>query len=262
MYIYVEMANLRKCTRCKSTIDISYFGMSRKKEPYKTCDNCRNKSDKTSNPTPPLSDTENTSTTAETHSIPEQENEKYIIVMDVETTGLTKRGLTPNRNNLNMFPNIVQFSWGLYTESGECKQIKDYIIKPNNWRVGGSVRYHGISQERAETEGVDISEALSDYKNDIDNHCSLLVCHNMTFDKTVVASELMRLNMTVNNVNECCTMLDTINYCKLTPMVRGGYKWPSLEQLYRKCFDAKIENAHNSYYDVVNTAKCYFAVKD
>ena len=37
------MANLRKCTRCKSEIDISYCGMSRKKEPYKTCDNCRTK---------------------------------------------------------------------------------------------------------------------------------------------------------------------------------------------------------------------------
>ena len=37
------MANLRKCPRCKSEIDISYFGMNRKKEPYKTCDNCRNK---------------------------------------------------------------------------------------------------------------------------------------------------------------------------------------------------------------------------
>ena len=36
------MANLRKCSRCKSEIDISYFGMNRKKEPYKTCDNCRN----------------------------------------------------------------------------------------------------------------------------------------------------------------------------------------------------------------------------
>ena len=36
------MANLMKCSRCKSEIDISYFGMNRTKEPYKTCDNCRN----------------------------------------------------------------------------------------------------------------------------------------------------------------------------------------------------------------------------
>ena len=29
------MANVRKCTRCKSEIDISYFGMSRKKNHIK-----------------------------------------------------------------------------------------------------------------------------------------------------------------------------------------------------------------------------------
>ena len=170
------MANLQKCTRCKSTIDISYFGMNGKTEPYKTWHNCRN-----------------TIIEPETLSVPEQVNNKYIIVMDVETIGLmNKRGLTPNNTNLNMLPNIVQFSWGLYTENGECKQIKDYIIKRNNWVVGDSVKYHGISQEKAVAEGVDIKEALTDYKNDIDNNCFLLVCHNMTFDKIVVASELMR----------------------------------------------------------------------
>ena len=37
------MAKLQKCSRCKSTIDISLFGLNRKKEPYKTCDKCRSK---------------------------------------------------------------------------------------------------------------------------------------------------------------------------------------------------------------------------
>ena len=42
MYIHNKaMENLRQCSRCKSNIDISYFGLNRKKEPYKTCDNCR-----------------------------------------------------------------------------------------------------------------------------------------------------------------------------------------------------------------------------
>ena len=41
------MANLMKCSRCKSEIDISYFGMNRTKEPYKTCGNCRNKTKQT-----------------------------------------------------------------------------------------------------------------------------------------------------------------------------------------------------------------------
>jgi len=42
------MANLQKCSRCKCTLDISYFGINRKKEPYKTCESCRNKINKTS----------------------------------------------------------------------------------------------------------------------------------------------------------------------------------------------------------------------
>ena len=37
------MANLQKCSRCKSEIDVSYFGLNRKKQPYKTCVNCRSK---------------------------------------------------------------------------------------------------------------------------------------------------------------------------------------------------------------------------
>ena len=37
------MANLRTCSRCKSTIDELYFSVNRKKEYYKTCNTCRTK---------------------------------------------------------------------------------------------------------------------------------------------------------------------------------------------------------------------------
>jgi len=37
------MAELRKCSRCRSEIKITFFGINRKGEPYKTCDTCRNK---------------------------------------------------------------------------------------------------------------------------------------------------------------------------------------------------------------------------
>ena len=42
------MANLKTCSRCKSEIDRSYFGLNRKREPYKTCINCRSKTNKKS----------------------------------------------------------------------------------------------------------------------------------------------------------------------------------------------------------------------
>ena len=37
------MAELRKCSRCTSTIEIKYFSVNRKGEYYKCCDNCRKK---------------------------------------------------------------------------------------------------------------------------------------------------------------------------------------------------------------------------
>ena len=37
------MTELRKCSRCRSEIKITYFGINRKGEPYTTCDTCRNK---------------------------------------------------------------------------------------------------------------------------------------------------------------------------------------------------------------------------
>ena len=37
------MTELRKCSRCRSEIKITYSGINRKGEPYKTCDNCKNK---------------------------------------------------------------------------------------------------------------------------------------------------------------------------------------------------------------------------
>ena len=37
------MAELRKCSRCTSTIEIKYFSVNRKGEYYKCCDNWRKK---------------------------------------------------------------------------------------------------------------------------------------------------------------------------------------------------------------------------
>ena len=38
------MTELRKCSRCRSVIELQYFGINRKDEYFKCCDKCRNKS--------------------------------------------------------------------------------------------------------------------------------------------------------------------------------------------------------------------------
>ena len=41
----------------------------------------------------------------------------------------------------------------------------------------------------------------------------------------------------------------------------GGYKWPKLEELYRKLFGRMFDNAHDALADVVATKECFFALK-
>lgn len=182
-----------------------------------------------------------------------------ICVMDVETNGLIKAGnsLQPNLRNLHLFPRIVQFSWGIYDQNGLCQEMHDFLIKPDGWVMNESDQIHGINIDKADKEGVPIKEALIAYKNSLEK-CSKLVCHNLNFDLRVVLSEFIRSNLEINTVPTYCTMVESTNLCRRPPYKNGRWKWPSLAELYATCFQEKIDNQHNSYYDVINCAKCYF----
>ena len=117
------MADLQKCSKCKSEQELKYFSINKKGQLYKTCDVCRNKrsaSKQTDNNTTIQdvlkliatatqkleglitdesvpSDTDNKSTTAES-STP---LEPPIMVFDVEHTGCMEQL-------------VLQLSWGLY----------------------------------------------------------------------------------------------------------------------------------------------------
>ncbi len=250
MYINIlpaKMAELQNCSRCKTNQEITNFSVNKRGQLYKTCDTCREKKN-------------NVIKVPEV--IEEKEIEKYIMVMDVETNGLIeRRDINPTKNNLSLFPRIVQFSWALYNKGGERQSIVDRIIKPDGWTMNGKDKYHGITLERAIEEGIDIKDVLTEFQTDFDK-CDKLVCHNIYFDKNVVKSEFMRLGMDMKDVNEYCTMRNTMDLCRLEPMVRGNYKFPTLAQLHWKLFHETIERVHNSYHDVLNTAKCYFALNN
>ena len=105
MYIHnIAMAELRKCSRCRSVIELTYLCINGKGEPYKTCDACRNKKKQ-------LKGKQEGNYIASTRTLDTIEDDKYIIVMDVETNGSIKtRNAQPTPNNISQFPHIVQFS--------------------------------------------------------------------------------------------------------------------------------------------------------
>ena len=110
------------------------------------------------------------------------------------------------------------------------------------------IKFHGISFDTALHDGFDIRTVLNEYKSDIENYCSKLVCHNIELDKNVVLSEFVRHDMDIKDVDEYCTMKKT------------QYKLPSLAELYRICCNEELQNPHNAYYDMLNCAKCYFQI--
>lgn len=181
------------------------------------------------------------------------------LIFDCETNGLPKKR---NSNNINDWPRIVSLSWGIYKECGDCILIKDYIAYPE-FQIQQSVAdIHGITTRKAQLKGIKIKKILEEFTNDLGD-VKYLVAHNIDFDYKVILFELLRNNINYEiNLPKICTMKSTTNLCKLkSNFKKNEYKWPKLEELYFKLFNVKPENMHNSKFDVIATAKCFFELK-
>ena len=65
---------------------------------------------------------------------------------------------------------IVQLGWAIRDESGIA--IKEKIVKPDGWLISAkAARYHGISQEIAEEQGVVLEQVLSEFLHDVHDVC-------------------------------------------------------------------------------------------
>jgi len=186
------------------------------------------------------------------------------LVVDVETNGLPKKRKA-HYSETEVWPRIVQMSWGIYDISGNEIKFEDHIINPEGQFVitKESSDIHGITPEIAKEKGVSIKKVLKKFRKDITHNDKLevIISHNTKFDINVIKSEYSRLNRKLKTSNKeiICTMLATTEMCKLKyKSGRGGYKFPRLEELYKNLFDCQMEKAHDSKYDVINLAKCFF----
>ncbi|HLC19629.1 MAG TPA: 3'-5' exonuclease [Candidatus Nanoarchaeia archaeon] len=185
------------------------------------------------------------------------------LFFDTETTGLPKRKNAP-LSDLNNWPRLVQIAWLQYDNSGKEVVKQSYIIKPENFEIPlDAIKIHGITTEKANTFGIPLKQALSEFSILLGNS-SLLVAHNVDFDEKVVGSELMRTKITTNlsSITKVCTQKTTTDFCKL-PNLYGhyGYKWPSLMELHKKLFNDSFDKAHDALGDVSACAKCFFELK-
>ncbi len=182
------------------------------------------------------------------------------LFFDTETTGLPINWKAPV-SALNNWPRLVQLAWLHYDKDGNKIGGNSYIIKPEGFTIPSDAsRVHGITTDRALSEGIALQGVLNDFQNLI-SQASYLVAHNMSFDEKIVGAEFLRKKM-VNSIatkNKICTMEKSTSYCKLDGPY--GYKWPKLSELHYKLFGTGFEEEYNAAVDIKATSKCFWQMK-
>jgi DNA polymerase-3 subunit alpha len=191
----------------------------------------------------------------------------YVLFFDTETNGLplSKHALTSNVNN---WPRIVQIAWQLldFADGGRVIERDAYIIKPEETLVWNeeSAKIHGISKERALSEGHVCEQVLTAFAR-LAEKATVLVAHNLAFDKPVLKAEYLRLNSTDTfswwPSHEYCTCENTKTLCKLPSKFSKSwdpYKMPKLSELHAHLYgETAAFNWHNAVGDVECLVSCF-----
>jgi DNA polymerase III epsilon subunit-like protein len=197
----------------------------------------------------------------------------YYMVFDLETNGIpitSQFGTFFHYKVKEKYKDckIVQLSYAIYDDNGRNVKEYDALRNPNGkdkFEVTNS-DIHGITYERALKEGLEFAEILENFYEDL-KKVDYVVIHNSAFDTNVMKSELYSASREdvieeFNKKKIVCTMRTMVDFCKLPSKFYDEYKWPKLSELYRFIFNKEAENLHNALYDVRNTAKCFFALKN
>lgn len=200
-----------------------------------------------------------------------------ILFLDTETNGLPRNWKAPYTDTKN-WPRIVQLAWSIVENDGERITERNFIIKPDNWTVGGEAALiHGITTERAMLEGVPLAGAIDALEVDLIG-CDFVVCHNVSFDRNVLLCEYQRVSEMLNSQvwassvsygtkKHYCTMEMSTNMLAIPGPFQNGerkFKWPKLDELYMFLFNRPVpgrEVYHNAMVDVRATVECFLKMK-
>lgn len=184
---------------------------------------------------------------------------KDILYFDTETTGVTERSAKWDED-FNDYPHIVQLSWIF-----GCK-VENHIIRPEGWEIPEeATKIHGITTEYAIEHGVPFALVVDMFVTDC-LEAGLICAHNIHFDTSIIKANILReLGWVYYNLNEVeralykGKRLDTMRSSMKWVDARtssGRLKFPSLTELYSRCFPGKTFEAHNALEDTKAVAEC------
>lgn len=185
-----------------------------------------------------------------------------LLFLDTETTGLPRYSAT---DPTEKWPRVVQLAWSLYDKDGNCESRNSFIIYPTDFTIPmDAARIHGITTERAKTEGVSLYKVLPQFNADVEK-AETIVAHNLDFDLPIVHTEFVRcrLETKLAEKQKFCTMKTPkiISWCRIPKATGYGYKWPTLNELHLQLFCEEFTGSHNAGADVEACARCYFELR-
>lgn len=186
---------------------------------------------------------------------------------DTETTGFINYKLDLRHESQ---PRIVQLASILTDEYGSILDQMNCIIKPDGWTIdeaGGAFGVHGITNERANADGVPMQEALHRF-NAMKKICTHRAGYNLTYDKQMLAREALAYYIPHDSgaLGSIDVMQMARPVCNMAPtdkMMAAGFKAsknPKLQEAYQLIIGKPLEKAHDAMADVKATMEVYFAI--
>lgn len=205
--------------------------------------------------------------------------------IDVETNGLPKVFANVDSDPLD-FPEIIQLAITYCDTVGKRILSKYIYIYPDSWQLKpDALDFLGIDMDLLNQRGVRLKNNSAIEVTAYDLYKLLkygtgyIIGHNLDFDLNCLkafSARLGQLNgyetaveifeegilMPIEySFEKVCTMKSTTEFCGIKNDW-GGYKYPKLGELYNKLFNEQLPGAHNASNDALNTAKCYWKLRD
>ncbi len=160
-------------------------------------------------------------------------------------------------------PGIVQLAAALY-DNGKFISGFSFLVKPG---VGyttiapKALETHKITPEYSQKNGLHLKSVMGAFHALVDR-ADVVFCHNYGFDSKMVkrSNFILQLENILELKRNLCTMTHpaVVDWCQLPGKYPGKYKWPKLSELHDKLFSVQFEDAHDAWWDLQATAKCFF----
>lgn len=174
---------------------------------------------------------------------------------DVETDGFGHSGGVPAY--------VVEVGAILTDAAGVEIAALSAIVIPDGFEIPeGATAVNGITTEMAHALGVPLWQAMWHFER-LARCASTIIAHNREFDMRVIGGAYVKLGMLsdLHTKGSACTMLDSVDVCRIPNKKGAGFKRPNLDELHLHLFGEPRKAAHGALVDTRDCAKCYFEMQ-